>query len=176
MIEEPAAASPEEETKPFWAQLPLPKLQALVGIGAGVLTIVATGGSLLGISAYRTPAQGEVIASVSTARYRTPLRDATVEILTPAAAVVTTLSADDEGRIQYRLREGQYRLRVTHPQYLPDQKDIQVWAGQRADIRVALASRPPAPRPVAAPVPKPVAAAAKVEENGVKKFFEKLGF
>jgi hypothetical protein len=139
-----------------------------------MLTIIGTGASLLGISAYRAPVQGDLVASISAARYRTPLRDATVEILTPAAAVVTTLNADDEGRIQYRLREGQYRLRVTHPQYVPDQKDVQVWAGQRADIRVALASKP-APKP-AAVMPKSVAATPKAPEPGVKKFFEKLGF
>src|SRR5687768_3536259 len=123
--EQPEA--PSEEIKPAWFQVPLPKVQALIGIGAGLLTIFGTGASMLGMSAYRAPVQGELIASVSTARYRTPLRDATVEILTPTAAVVTTLVADDDGRIQHRLREGQYRLRVTHPQYLPDQKDVQVW-------------------------------------------------
>ena len=162
--------SPEavEEPRPSWLQMPLSKLQGIVGVAAGALTIIVTGGSLLGLNVHRAPVQGELVASVSVARLRTPLRDATVEILTPAAAVVTTLNADDEGRIHYRLREGQYRLRVTHPQYLPDQKDVQVWAGQRADIRVALASRPPASRSVAA--------ALKRDESGVKKLRGKLGF
>jgi hypothetical protein len=147
---------------------PLSRVQSIVGIGAGLLTILGTLGSMMGVSMYKAmPVQGEVVATVRTVRFRTPVRDATVEILTPAAAVVTTLSAGDDGRIQYQLREGQYRLRVTHPRYIPDVKDIQVWGGQRADIRVALAPRPlPAPKP--APSPK--------EESGFKKFFGKLGF
>ena len=154
MIEE-QESTPPEESKPHW--LALPKLQAFIGIGAGMITILATGGSMLGINTLRAPVHGEVVASISTARYRTPVRDAMVEILTPASAVVTTLNADDEGRIYYRLREGQYRLRVTHPQYTPDQKDVQVWAGQRADIRLALTSRTPAPKPVASVAPRPSA-------------------
>jgi hypothetical protein len=162
------SSEPAEEPKPGWLPLPLPRLQAIVGVAAGALTIIVTGGSLLGFNTYyRAPVQGEIVASVSAARSRTPLRDATVEILTPASAVVTTLSADGEGRIRHRVREGQYRLRVTHPEFLPDQKDVQVWAGQRADIRVTLASRPPAP--------KPVASAPKRAEDGVKKLLGKLG-
>lgn len=166
MPDEPTPETHEDE-RSSWFPLPLPKLQAIVGVAAGALTIIVTGGSLLGLS-YRAPVQGELVASVSTTRQRVPVRDATVEILTPAAAVITTLSADDEGRIRYRLREGQYRLRVTHPQYLPDQKDIQVWAGQRADVRVTLA--PPPPRP-----PRAVAVPARREESGgVRKFFDRL--
>ena len=157
-------STPSEEPKPGWLQLP--KLQAFIGIGAGMITILATGGSMLGISTFRAPVHGEVVASISTARYRTPVRDAMVEILTPGSAVVTTLNADDEGRIYYRLREGQYRLRVTHPQYAPDQKDVQVWAGQRADIRLALTSRPMKP-PVAAP--RPTATADKSWDGGGRK-------
>jgi hypothetical protein len=155
----------QEGPRPVWFTVPLPTVQAIVGVAAGALTIIVTGGSLLGLS-YRAPVQGEVVASVITVRHRAPVRDATVEILTPAAAIVTTLNADDDGRIQYRLREGQYRLRVTHPRYLPDQKDIQVWAGQRADVRVALASPPPAPKPVA----------AKPDGGGGEQFFERRGF
>ena len=149
-----------EDVKPGWVVLPLQKLQAIIGVAAGALTIIVTGGSLLGVST-RMPVQGDLVALVSTARPPAPLRDATVEILTPTAVVVTTLSADDEGRIHYRLREGQYRVRVTHPQYLPDQKDVQVWAGQRADIRVTLASRAPAPRPATA--------TPKGDEGGVRR-------
>jgi hypothetical protein len=153
MPEDPSPETPEEP-KPGWFPLPLPKLQAIIGVAAGALTIIVTGGSLLGLS-YRAPVQGDLVASVTTARQRTPVRDATVEILTPAAAVITTLSADDDGRIRYRLREGQYRLRVTHPHYLPGQKDFQVWAGQRADVRMTLAPPPPPPpKAVAAPPPK----------------------
>jgi hypothetical protein len=160
MIEEQESTPPPEGATPGW--LALPKLQAFIGISAGMITILATGGSMLGISTLRAPVHGEVVASVSTARYRTPVRDAMVEILTPASAVVTTLNADDEGRVYYRLREGQYRLRVTHPQYAPDQKDVQVWAGQRADIRLALTTRTPPPKPVASAVPRPPA----IEKRG----------
>jgi hypothetical protein len=168
--QQPTLPAEDQQHRPLLAALrqPLSRVQSIVGIGAGMLTILGTLGSMLGVSVYKaTPVQGEVVATVRAARFRTPVRDATVEILTPAAAVVTTLSAGDDGRIQYQLREGQYRLRVTHPRYKPDVKDIQVWGGQRADIRVALAPRPlPAPKPAAPPK----------DEGGFKKFFEKLGF
>lgn len=140
---------------------PLTKYQSIVGITAGVITIVATGGSLIGLRGGSTPPPGEIVAMVQNARSRGPVAGATVEILTTKDAVVTTLEVDKDGRARYQLREGQYRVRVTHPQFVPDVKQIEVQAGQRADVRVSLANRP-----TAAPV--------KQAGDGVVKFFKDL--
>jgi hypothetical protein len=167
MPDEPVAGAQDEkpaEIPPGWfARFPLSRVQSIIAIGAGLVTIVWTVGSLVGLTAYRQVVHGDVTAIVSNARSRAPIADATIEILTPKAVVITTLTADADGRVKHQLREGEYRLRVTHPQYLPDQKDVQVWAGQSAEVRVALTSRP---------APK-AAAPAKAT---VKGFLEKLGF
>ncbi|HEU5322263.1 MAG TPA: PEGA domain-containing protein, partial [Methylomirabilota bacterium] len=43
------------------------------------------------------------------------------------------------------IKEGTYRLRVTHPRYGTEVRQIQVLAGQTAEIHVRLAPRPAGP-------------------------------
>lgn len=50
---------------------------------------------------------------------------------------------------------------MTHPQFLPDVKPIEVQGGQRAEVRASLASRP-------------AAAPAKQAGDDVVKFFKDL--
>lgn len=168
-LKPPSETPPEANASGFMSLLrqPLTKYQSIIGVAAGVITIVATGGSLIGLRGASTPPPGELVAMVQNARSRVPVAGATLEILNAKDAVVTTLEVDKDGRARYSLREGQYRLRVTHPQFLPDVKQVEVQAGQRAEIRLALANRPmPAP-------PKPIPPKQE-SDRGLVKFFKDL--
>ena len=150
---------------------PLSRVQAVIGVLAGCLTIVGTLVSYTGLSKPPAPVQGEIVALVQLAANRRPLPGATVEILTAQDAIVTTLSPEADGRITRKLKEGRYRLRVTHPNLLPETRYVEVHAGLQSQVRVALVPRP-APRPL-----RPVASVTVVEQPGpVRKFFTKLGF
>jgi hypothetical protein len=84
------------------------------------------------------------VAIVQEARSGKAVTDATVEILTPKDALVTTLaSASGEARSQ--MKEGAYRLRVTHPRFAPEVRQIQVIAGQTTQVHVRLAPRSASP-------------------------------
>ena len=143
---------------------PMTKLQTVVGFGAGLVTIAGTITSLAGLGA-AIPSKGEVVAVVQD-RARKPLAAATVEILTPQDALVTTLTAEQDGRVVHRVKEGRYRLRVTHPQFAPETRQVEVHAGERSEIRVLLA------RP-ATPSVKTVIAQSP---GSIRKFFRELGF
>ena len=144
---------------------PMTKLQTVVGFGAGLVTIAGTVVSLAGLS-IPLPSKGEVVAVVQD-RARRPVAAATVEIFTPQDALITTLTAEPDGRVLHRVKEGRYRLRVTHPQFNGETRHVEVHAGQRSEIRVLLAARPPGPtvKTVMAPSPGPI-----------RKFFKDLGF
>ena len=152
-------------------RLSLPHVQATLGIIAALFSI---GGALYG---YLRPArvaradQGEVFAIVREARSGHAVEDATVELLTPDNALVTTLPATS-GANPRRVKEGAYRLRVTHPRYATETRQIQIVAGQTSEIQVRLAPRPPTSPPVARPV-EPAAGANPVERSweGLKKLF-----
>jgi len=144
---------------------PMTKLQTVVGFGAGLVTIAGTALSLAGLST-PLPTKGEVVALVQD-RARRPVAAATVEIFTPQDALVTTLTAEQDGRVLHRVKEGRYRLRVTHPQFNGETRHVEVHSGERSEIRVLLAARPPGPavKTVMAPSPGPI-----------RKFFRDLGF
>ena len=95
-----------------------------------------------------------------------------MEILTAQDAIVTTLTPELDGRVSRKLKEGRYRLRVTHPNLVPESRTVEVHAGQQSSVRVALVPRP-TPRVV-----RTVAAAVKVEDEpgAFRKFFKNLGF
>jgi hypothetical protein len=150
---------------------PLSRVQAVIGVLAGCLTIVGTLVSYTGLTKPPAPVQGEIVALVQLAANHRPLPGATVEILTAQDAIVTTLSPEADGRITRKLKEGRYRLRVTHPNLVPETRYVEVHAGQQSQVRVALVPRP-VPRPV-----RSVANVTVVEQPGpVRKFFKGLGF
>ena len=86
------------------------------------------------------PLDIEIVAVVQDARSGKAVTDATVEVLTPRDALVTTLGAAD-GEARSQMKEGPYRLRVTHPRFAPEVRQIQVIAGQTTEVRVRLAPR-----------------------------------
>lgn len=146
--------------------LTLTRFQALVGIIAGALSIGVTVWGILFAS--RAPAtSGEIVAIVQEARTEKPVADATIELLTPRDALVTTLVATG-GQARQTLKEGAYRLRVSHPKFSAEVRQIQVLAGQTQEIRFRLAPR-------AAEKPgSPLEKAGKAVDEGVeavKKLF-----
>ncbi|SRR5258706_7468050 len=118
--------------------LSLSRVQAIFGITAALLSI---GGALYGyLRPGRAPHMGEVVAIVQDARSGKPVTDALVEILTPKDALVTTLPATT-GEARSQMKEGPYRLRVTHPRLGPEVRQIQVIAGQTTQVQVRLGPR-----------------------------------
>jgi hypothetical protein len=143
---------------------PLTKVQAIVGITAGMLSVGGALFPLVGLT--RVATHGEFVGVVQDARSHRPLIKATVEIVTADNAVVTTLASMDDGRVRQRLKEGQYRVRVTYPRFVPEVRQVLVIAGQTAEVHLALAPRPLPPPPPAKPVEKP---------GAVRRFFRNLG-
>jgi hypothetical protein len=86
--------------------------------------------------------------------------DATVEVLTLKDAVVTTLAPSTNGQARGKLKEGTYRLRVTHPRFVAETRQVQVVAGQISEVHVRLV--PPAPPPRQGPVDEAVGAVKKI--------------
>ena len=118
--------------------LSLSRVQAIFGIIAALLSIV---GVLYGyLRPGRAAHTGDVVAIVQEARSGKAVADATVEILTPKDALVTTLAASG-GEARSQMKEGAYRLRVTHPRFAPEVRQIQVIAGQTTQVHVRLAPR-----------------------------------
>ena len=159
---------PYDRLRQWWALLrrPLSRVQATVGFCAGLISVGSVVLSFLGIF-HASPGYGEVVTIVQDARSRKPIPDATIEILTAQDALVTTLSLQNEGRARRSLKEGQYRLRVSHPRFSGETRQIQVQAGQTAEVRIALGPRGSAG-----------ASAGKAVDEGVgavKKLFRDLG-
>jgi len=149
---------------------PLSRVQAVIGIAAGIISI--SGALYSSMHASMPPAQGEVVAIVHQARSQKPVAGATVEVYTARDALVTTLSARDEGRVRQALREGDYKLRVFHPRYGVEVRQVQVQARQTSEIRIGLM-----PRATAASPPKAASAPkAAANDGAVTRFFRKLGF
>ena len=161
---QPAPAEPPGLFIRLRGHLSLSRVQATLGIIAALLSI---GGFLYAhFRPGKTVAadQGEVVAIVQEAKSGKPVGDATVELLTPKDALVTTVpTTGGEGRRQ--IKEGTYRLRVTHPRYATEVRQIQVVAGQTAEIRVRLA-----PRASASPQ-NPAERVVNEGVEGLKKIF-----
>jgi len=101
-----------------------------------------------------------MVSVVHEARTGRPVTDATVEVLTLKDAVVTTLAPGTGGQSRGKLQEGMYRLRVTHPRFVADARQVQVVAGQTSVVHVRLV--PPAPPPKQGPVDEAVGAVKKI--------------
>jgi hypothetical protein len=116
---------------------PLSTVQTVVGLITGILSI---GGALLAIPGFFAPPpnKGEVVAIVQEAKTEKAVTDATIEILTPQNAVVTMLTPNYFGKARYWVDEGQYRVRVSHPRFAAEIRQVRVVPGQTAEIRVQL--------------------------------------
>jgi hypothetical protein len=116
------------------------------------------------------PTGGQVIAIVREARSAQPVDAATVEILTAKDELVTTLTAPQSGRLEHRLKEGSYRLRVSHPRYSAENRTIHIVTGQTAEVRIDLRQSTAGSMPLGDAV-------RTVDEGfgAVKRFFKDLG-
>lgn len=115
-------------------------VQSIVGLTAGLVSIV--GAAYSAVKLFEPPSQyGDVVAIVREAKTERPISDATIEILTPQQALVTTLTAANRGQARQRLKEGPYRLRVSHPKFGAEVRQIVVQSGQTAEVRVLLTQR-----------------------------------
>ena len=132
--------------------LSLSRLQGICGTVAALLSIGGAFGYILPLQTKTD--RGEVLAIVQEARSGKPVADATIELLTLQDALVTMVPpAAGAGTAKAPMKEGTYRLRVKHPKYATESRQIYVLAGQTAQIHMKLSPRPapPPPAPVAAP-------------------------
>jgi hypothetical protein len=169
-------SAPEHPTPPpsavnaVRAHLSLGRLQAICGT---VAALVSIGGAFGYMVPHQKSDRGEVLAIVQEAQSGKPVADATVELLTLHDALVTMVPpAAGAGTAKTPMKEGTYRLRVKHPKYATESRQIYVLGGQTAQINVRLAPRPvtPPPAPPAAPVAATVPAPSSPYDN-IKKLF-----
>ena len=115
----------------------LPRFQAIVGLTAGLFSIA---GAVFSLPQFLKPASvtGELVAIVEDSKSQKAISNATIEILTPQNALVTTLTTNTFGRARQALPEGPYRLRVSHPRFSAEVRQIHVLPGQTAEVRVRL--------------------------------------
>jgi hypothetical protein len=155
-------------------RLSFQSIQSLVGVLAGLASIgsvVYSSVQYLRPSAHR----GEMAAVVRDARGDRPIGGATVEILTPAGAVVSTVPAANDGSATRTLDEGTYRLRAIHPEFREDTREVHVLPGQVAEVQFRLTRLDAGNGPRR---PGPVDKAAHAVNRGVgaaQRFFRGLG-
>jgi hypothetical protein len=144
----------------------LSSVQAIVAITAGVLSVL---GGAYSFWQHIKPvaATGQVVAILREGRSDRPVTGATVEVLTERDELVATLTSPDSGRLQHTLKEGSYRLRVSHPRYAAEYLAIHVTSGQMAEVRVELMRSAAGSTPIGDVVDEGVGA--------VRRFFRDLG-
>lgn len=114
----------------------LSRVQTLIGLTTGIITIT---GALV---AFMKPApfKGKLVAIIQDAKTEEAVPDATIEILTPMDVLVTTLTPNSSGEVRYTLDEGHYRLRVSHPRYLSEVREVRLTSTQNTEVHVQLRS------------------------------------
>lgn len=114
--------------------------QTCVGMAAGLVSI---GGALFAVPSLFTPAppeptMGQIVAIIEEAKTERAITDARVEILTPQNAVITTVTPNYFGKARRSLEEGPYRIRVSHPGYAAEVRNVHVVKGQTAEVHLRL--------------------------------------
>src|SRR6266581_2195685 len=125
-------------------KISLSRLQTFVGFAAGVLSITGA------LAAFLRPApdKGVLMAIVQDAKTEKAVSDATIEILTPRDALVKTLTPDWSGKVRCTLDEGRYRLRVSHPRYREEVREVQLISRESTEVRVQLRAGDPLGRSI----------------------------
>lgn len=123
-----------------WRELlSLTRIQAIVGITTGLITIV---GALYSATELFGPAAGtgSLVAIVQDMVSGSSVPDATIEVLTPTNTLVATLTPDRNGRASQSLKEGIYLVRASHPRYEASVTRIQVFSKQTVQVHARLRS------------------------------------
>jgi hypothetical protein len=131
--------------RPFGGPTPsLSSIQTVIGLTAGTLSIL---GALFAVPGYFKPGpgKGEIVAIIQDAKAEQSIRDATVEILSSQNALITTIAPNFRGKARHSLEAGQYRVRVSHPRFAAEVRQVQVMRGETTEIRVQLRSGASAP-------------------------------
>lgn len=125
------------EGSPSILHVSLSRFQTIVGLLAGLVSVF---GAVLSVPQFFKPApgMGEVVALVQEAKSEKAVAGATIEILTAQNALVTTLTPNSLGQVRHTLKEGPYRVRVSHPRFSAEVRPIQVFSGQTVEVRVRL--------------------------------------
>lgn len=149
----------------------------------GVRTVVLLIAASMSISGFvynylraaSVPTHGELLTVIRDPR-QTPLSDAQVEVLTLQEAPVASFSAAAPPGGPRVLKEGTYRLRVTHPKHVTETRLVQVIAGHTSEVRLKLAPRVgPAPAPAETATASPLGDARRFVTAGMgslKKIFK----
>lgn len=141
-------------------------IQTVVAISAGITSVLG-GAYTLWSHVKPEPGNGHVVAIIREVRSEKPVSGATLEILTPNDELVATLTSSDSGQLQYTVKEGSYRLRVSHPMYAAEYLAVYVGSGRAAEVRIELT------RSMIGSTP--AGQAARTVGDGVKRFFKDLG-
>src|SRR5215475_11523980 len=120
-------------------KLNLSKVQTIVGLVAGLLSIWFSMAALLKPASNKA----ELVAVVEDGKTEKAVSDAMVEVLTTENAVVTSLKPDWSGKARFNLDDGRYRIRVSHPKYRSEVRDVQLVSRERTQIRFQLRSSAP---------------------------------
>ena len=112
--------------------LSLSRIQSVVAILAGVVSVAGAAGSVVQFT--RPANMGAVTVDVRAASSQRSVADATVEVLTTDNALVATLKPDAAGHVTQNLHEGIYVVRVSHPRYAADVRRVQVQPQQTVAV------------------------------------------
>jgi hypothetical protein len=125
----------------------LSSFQTFIGLGAGIVSIAGALVAIPGLFASPPPppTKGQLVAILEEAKTAKAITDARVEILTPQNALVTTVMPNYFGKARHDLEEGSYRIRVTHPKYGAEVRQVVVVKGETAQIHVRLKAGSSAP-------------------------------
>ena len=139
-------ASSHEGTR-IGLNVSLSRLQTFVSLAAGLVSIT---GALIAIPNFFKPAlgKGELVAIVQDAKTEKAVSDATIEILTPQGALVTMLKPNSSGKATCTLDEGHFRVRVSHPRFGNEVRDVQVVSRGSAQVHVQLRANSSVPRTI----------------------------
>jgi len=115
-------------------KISLSRVQTIIGLTAAIISI---GGAV--VTFFKpAPDKGKLVAIVQDAKTEKAVSDATIEVLTPTDAIVTTLKPNWSGEAHCNLDEGQYRLRVSHPRYLSETREVRLIASHDTEVHVQL--------------------------------------
>jgi hypothetical protein len=112
----------------------LSRLQTFVSLAAGIVSITVAIPNFFRSGATK----GELVAIVQEAKTDKAISDAKIEVLTPQGSLVTTLTPDLSGKASCKLDEGRFRVRVSHPRFGDQVREVQVVSKQTTQLRVEL--------------------------------------